>query len=83
MIVGKENEKKELIKCSLCGYSFEKGKGSEGSCGSCPLNYGSCHFEKCPNCGYDIPQESTLWTFAAKIIDKFKRWGRNDARSWI
>ncbi|MCK5179711.1 MAG: hypothetical protein KAR32_09285 [Candidatus Omnitrophica bacterium] len=55
MIVGKENEKKELIKCSLCGYSFEKGKGAESSCGSCPLNYGSCHFEKCPNCGYDIP----------------------------
>jgi hypothetical protein len=71
MITHKEDKKEEMIKCSLCGYSFEKGQ--RNSCESCPLNYGSCNFEKCPNCGYDIPQGSYLWTLAAKIIGKLKR----------
>jgi hypothetical protein len=71
MITHKEDKKAEMIKCSLCGYSFEKGQ--KNSCESCPLNYGSCNFEKCPNCGYDIPQGSYLWTLAAKIIGKLKR----------
>ena len=74
MMVHKEGEKAGTIKCSLCGYSFEKGQKT--FCGSCPLNYGSCYFEKCPNCGYDTPQGSILWTFVAKIIDKFKKTGK-------
>ncbi len=65
------NEQTKMIKCSLCGHLFEKGQKT--SCASCPLNYGSCNFEKCPHCGYDMPQSSGLWTFAVNTINKFKK----------
>ena len=64
----------KMIKCSLCGRLFEKGQKT--SCESCPLNYGSCNFEKCPHCGYDMPQGSYLWTLGVKIINKFKKAGK-------
>jgi len=75
----KEKEKSSImregmVKCSLCGHFFQKGQ--KNACGSCPLNYGTCNFEKCPHCGYDVPQGSYLWTFAAKTIDKIKKVGK-------
>jgi len=79
MIVDKGYKKAEMIKCSLCGHSFEEGLKS--SCESCPLNYGSCNFEKCPNCGYDIPQGSFIGAFAAKMAGKIKRWRKDDKGS--
>jgi hypothetical protein len=47
--------------------------GQKTVCGSCPLNYGSCNFEKCPHCGFDIPQSSRLWDLAVKAIGTFKK----------
>jgi len=69
---------KGVIKCSLCGNTFTKGQKT--SCERCPLNYGGCNFEKCPNCGYDAPQGSHLWTIMVKTINKFKKGRRNDAK---
>lgn len=51
-----------LIQCPLCGHKFDR--GVKTACTVCPLNYDTCHFEKCPNCGYDIAQGSFLWTAA-------------------
>ena len=69
--MGLPGGQEKMIKCSLCGRFFEKGQKT--SCASCPLNYGSCNFEKCPYCGFDMPQSSRLWTLAAKAIDHLKK----------
>jgi hypothetical protein len=67
------------ITCPLCGYSFEKGQ--QTACASCPLHYGHCRFEKCPHCGYDIPQSSRLWDLAARIVGQLKNARKNHART--
>lgn len=77
MISAKEDNRQShgtrtgTIKCSLCGHVFEKGRNT--FCKNCPLSYGNCHFEKCPHCGYDIPQGSYLWTLMGKMIKTFKK----------
>ena len=43
------------MKCSLCGSEFDE-KIAEKSCKSCPLKKG-CKLIKCPNCGFETPQE--------------------------
>lgn len=54
-----------MRKCVLCGYRFEKG-GS--SCGSCIMKK-FCRQNKCPGCGYEMALEY-------RFMDKIKRFFR-------
>ena len=54
--MGEATGKDNLIKCSLCGAVFE----SDGNtCGGCALRK-DCKLICCPNCGFEIPEESKL-----------------------
>jgi hypothetical protein len=57
----------ERITCALCGLKFDPAAAT--TCGGCVLNK-NCELICCPNCGYEIPPESSLVTFVRKI---FKR----------
>ncbi|OGX07034.1 MAG: hypothetical protein A2Z88_02995 [Omnitrophica WOR_2 bacterium GWA2_47_8] len=60
----------EKIVCPLCGCRFLKGEKS--LCSQCPLNYGKCNFEKCPHCGYDVPQSSQFISLLSDIKQYIK-----------
>jgi rubredoxin len=47
------------VKCSFCGYEFNKAEGRT-SCRGCPMA-GTCRKVSCPNCGYDTPLEPRLF----------------------
>ena len=46
------------MKCPLCGLEFEKDEGMK-ACAGCPVARG-CHKLRCPNCGYEMPEETGL-----------------------
>ena len=48
-----------MIKCSLCGAVFEP---DGNTCGGCALRK-DCKLICCPNCGFEIPEESKLITW--------------------
>ncbi len=54
-------DKKEKIKCTLCGAVFEP---DGNTCGGCVLRK-DCRLICCPNCGFGIPEES-------KLVDWFR-----------
>lgn len=66
------DQEKPVIQCPLCGHKFRE--GAKTACSVCPLHYGKCHFEKCPHCGYDIPQGSVIWTGCEVLWRKIKQW---------
>ena len=43
------------MKCALCGFEFEK-KETVMGCNKCPMMK-NCKLNKCPNCGYEWPDE--------------------------
>ncbi|RMH78086.1 MAG: hypothetical protein D6681_20385 [Calditrichaeota bacterium] len=55
-----------MKQCPLCGYRYFEGRHSR--CSSCPLNHG-CEITCCPNCGYEMPGESSL-------VRWLKKWSR-------
>lgn len=55
------------MKCSLCGYEFEK-EESAISCKGCPFLKG-CDMIRCPNCGFEVPAESKL----VKVLKRLRR----------
>lgn len=55
------------MKCELCGLEFRKEEG-EKACKNCLLSK-SCGMIKCPRCGYEIPDESSL----SKILKKWSQ----------
>ena len=57
--MGDKTEKKEMMKCSLCGAVFEP---RQNTCGGCTLRK-DCRLICCPNCGFEIPEESKLITW--------------------
>jgi rubredoxin len=57
------------MKCPLCGYQFQE-KDGEAACRGCPLAV-TCRMTRCPNCGFDIPEEP-------KLIKAFKAWRRRE-----
>jgi hypothetical protein len=59
-------EKKEQVKCTLCGAEFEPG---ENTCGGCALNR-DCKTICCPNCGFGFPEESKLATWLKERIKR-------------
>lgn len=61
------------MKCSLCGKEIDE-KLSKESCSACFVS-GGCSMIKCPNCGYEMPVESSL---AKKVVHwfSFKRKGK-------
>jgi rubredoxin len=55
------------LKCTLCGYEFDKDEAID-ACKNCPtIMSGSCNFIKCPNCGFEIVAESKLLKFLGKL----------------
>jgi len=46
------------MKCSFCGYEFNEANAA--GCKSCPLQ-ANCGKIKCPNCGFEMPQENLVW----------------------
>lgn len=56
------------MKCPLCGYEFEE--SLEGMCRACPMRRG-CRAEICcPNCGYTVPESSSLVEFIKRMVKK-------------
>ena len=53
------------MKCPLCGHQFREDEG-KAACKGCLMASG-CRMIKCPNCGYDIPEEP-------RLIKAFKAW---------
>jgi hypothetical protein len=61
------------MKCSLCGYEFDK---DALIChAQCPLAQG-CHIICCPNCGYQVVDETKSDTIQLlrKIKGTVRRW---------
>ena len=61
------------MKCSLCGYEFDK---EALTCHSqCPLAEG-CHIICCPNCGYQVVDETKSGTIQLlrKLKGTVRRW---------
>ncbi len=56
------------ITCTVCGFTFDK--GTKRTCSNCPFHSQDCGFEKCPNCGFDIPVSSKIWDFFVNIKEK-------------
>jgi len=56
-----------MIRCQLCGFQFEE--GGQTICTSCPLNKG-CELICCPNCGYQIPPEPTVFKMFKRVFNK-------------
>ena len=46
------------MKCALCGHEFDE-EQSGSSCKGCPLS-GACNMVRCPNCGYEVPRETSF-----------------------
>ncbi len=59
-------EKRDQVKCTLCGAEFEPGKNT---CGGCPINK-DCKTICCPNCGFGFPEETKLSDWLRKILKK-------------
>ncbi|MBR5504103.1 MAG: hypothetical protein IKV87_06655 [Methanobrevibacter sp.] len=59
--------KNEIVKCELCGFTFQKCDGI--SCDSCPIN---CKTVRCPNCGYEILPESKSYKLMEDAAKKIK-----------
>lgn len=53
------------MKCGFCGFEFNV-REAQRSCRGCVF-FSSCNLVKCPNCGYEIPEEPVL-------IKKIKKW---------
>ncbi len=47
-----------MMKCSFCGFSFDEQTAQKG-CNGCPFQ-GGCRKIKCPNCGFEMPEEAGL-----------------------
>jgi predicted Zn-ribbon and HTH transcriptional regulator len=47
------------MKCSLCGYEFNKDQMEKTKCSACPEFMG-CELLCCPNCGYRFVEESKI-----------------------
>lgn len=43
------------MRCSFCGSVFDKNNAEKG-CNGCPFQ-GGCRKIKCPNCGFEMPEE--------------------------
>ena len=58
------------MKCPLCGFDFtEPDKSQCTGCGK----FHTCNMERCPNCGYEIVQETKLIKYLRDAIGgKFK-----------
>ncbi len=58
------------MKCSLCGFDFEKDE-SEKACAGCPFSNG-CEMRKCPNCGFEMPEESerfkSIFSYLSRVL---------------
>jgi hypothetical protein len=68
------------MNCSLCGYEFDKDNLSCHT--ACPLSKG-CHIICCPNCGYQVVDESKSETLQllGRLKDKLSAWSSlSDAR---
>lgn len=61
------------MKCSLCGYEFDK--DALACHAQCPLAQG-CHIICCPNCGYQVVDETKSGTIQLlrKITGTVRRW---------
>ncbi|MCX7766083.1 MAG: hypothetical protein N2246_05190 [Candidatus Sumerlaeia bacterium] len=53
------------MKCLLCGFEFDE-REAQNLCKGCVF-FSSCGLVKCPNCGYETPEEPML-------IKKLKKW---------
>jgi rubredoxin len=53
------------MKCTLCGYQFDKDE-SDATCTGCSIFKG-CSKVRCPNCGYEEPADSIM-------INVLKQW---------
>jgi Fe2+ transport system protein FeoA len=68
-----------MIKCALCGYEFDE---QALACHSqCPMSAG-CAILCCPNCGYQVVDESKAWG-ASLIKRALSRLRRTPARPSI
>jgi rubredoxin len=54
------------MKCALCGFEYNE-KESLKACSGCPMSKGKCGLHKCPNCGYETPEEPKLIKFIKKL----------------
>jgi len=59
-----------MITCNFCGHSFNE-TDSISACKGCPMSK-SCNKHKCPNCGFEVPQEPG-------IIKLLRKWGQKYA----
>lgn len=59
------------MKCPLCGFEYNEEDGIK-ACAGCPMSRGKCKFQRCPNCGYEIPLEPKLIKFLKKLGKKDK-----------
>lgn len=63
-----------MIKCALCGFEFDENSAKK-SCERCILK-NNCSLLRCPNCGYEIPDEPQWIKKIKKILgvtnDKIK-----------
>lgn len=56
------------MKCPMCSKEFNEAQ-AEKACTGCPMNKG-CKLIRCPNCGYEIPEEPASLKFLKNF---FKR----------
>ncbi len=59
------------MKCALCGFEYTE-EESIKACSGCPMSQNRCRLQKCPNCGYETPDEPKLIKFIRKLGGKFK-----------
>lgn len=56
-----------MMKCSFCGFAIDE-QNTQRGCNGCPLK-GNCHNLKCPNCGFEMPEEPS-WLKKLKVWRK-------------
>lgn len=64
------------MKCSFCGYEFNKKNADQ--CDSCPLHT-KCGKLKCPNCGFEMPRENSIFRWFRRRRHRFGR-GRGSGK---
>lgn len=68
------------MNCSLCGYQFDR--NALACHAGCPLA-GGCHIICCPNCGYQVVDESRSGTIKLlqRLKERMTRWPLEQAGS--
>ena len=74
----KSTEPKE-IQCPICGNKFRI--GLKTACQHCVLHHSNCGFEKCPNCGFDVPCTSQIWELAVAIKKKWQEYSAHGRKT--